>query len=635
MDTHVAQMPAASTVQTASTVEKPILRFLTCGSVDDGKSTLIGRLLYESNQIFDDTLESLENESKVHGTDGDNIDFALLVDGLQAEREQGITIDVAYRYFATPKRKFIVADTPGHEQYTRNMVTGASRSDVAIILIDARKGILRQTRRHSCVVRMLGIGHVILAINKMDLVDYSESRYRQIESAYREFARELGITGVTAIPLSALKGDNLCAPSSAMPWYHGPTLLEHLETVDVAALDKDVPFRMPVQWVCRPDHKFRGYAGSLAAGTVKVGDTVATMPSGRTSKIDRIVTYTGDREEAHAGDAVILTLQDEVDISRGDVLTGDAERPEVSDQFQANIVWMSTKPMLPGRPYVIQQGTQRTNAQISTIKHRLGMDSLEKMSARQLELNDVAVVNISTSRPLVIESYEANKRLGSFILIDRISNETVGAGMIEFGLHRAQNIHWQSINVTKEQRANAKGQKACCLWFTGLSGSGKSTVANALELRLQERGSHTYILDGDNVRHGLNRDLGFTDVDRVENIRRVAEVGRLMTDAGLVTIVSFISPFREERQLAREKFDEGEFLEIFVDTPIEICEQRDPKGLYKKARSGEIENFTGISSPYEAPESPDIHLEGGAMAPDKLADVVIAELIARGYLLDA
>lgn len=404
--------------------------------------------------------------------------------------------------------------------------------------------------------------------------------------------------------------------------------------MDVAALDVSGAFRMPVQWVCRPDHQFRGYAGTLAAGTVKVGDTVAAMPSGRTSTIDRIVTYSGDLEQAQAGSAVILTLANEIDISRGDVLVGDAQRPEVTDQFQANMVWMSAKPMLPGRPYVIQQGTQRTNAQISTIKHRLGMDSLEKMSARQLELNDVAVVNISTSKPLVIESYDTNPRLGSFILIDRISNETVGAGMIEFGLHRAQNIHWQSINVTKEQRSSAKGQKACCLWFTGLSGSGKSTVANALELRLQERGSHTYILDGDNVRHGLNRDLGFTYVDRVENIRRVAEVGRLMTDAGLVTIVSFISPFRAERQLAREKFDEGEFLEIFVDTPIEICEQRDPKGLYKKARAGQIDNFTGISSPYEVPENPDIRLQGGTMSPDQLAELIIKELVERGYILD-
>jgi bifunctional enzyme CysN/CysC len=632
MDLLARHKPDANDVN--QTVEKPILRFLTCGSVDDGKSTLIGRLLYESNQIFDDTLESLESESKVHGTTGEEVDFALLVDGLQAEREQGITIDVAYRYFATPNRKFIVADTPGHEQYTRNMVTGASRSDAAIILVDARKGVLRQTRRHSCVVRMLGIKHVVVAINKMDLVDFSESRFRQIDSAYREFARELGIEGVVTIPLSALRGDNLCARSSAMPWYHGPTLLEHLETVDVAGPDNSLPMRMPVQWVCRPDHKFRGYAGTLTAGSVKVGDTVATMPSGRTSTVDRIVSYNGNLENAEAGDAVVITLADEVDISRGDVICAEANRPEVSDQFQANLVWMSAKPMLPGRPYLIQQGTQRTNAQISTIRHRIGMDTLEKMSARQLELNDVAVVNLSTAKPLVIAPYDEDAKLGSFILIDRITNETVGAGMIEYGLHRAQNIHWQSINVTKEQRANAKGQKPCCLWFTGLSGSGKSTVANALDLKLQERGTHTYILDGDNVRHGLNRDLGFTDVDRVENIRRVAEVGRLMTDAGLVTLVSFISPFRAERELARERFDEGEFLEIFVDTPIEICEQRDPKGLYVKARAGEIENFTGISSPYEAPQKPDIRLDGGHLPPDQLAEQIIKELIKRGYIAE-
>ena len=618
--------------ETAAVGEKPILRFLTCGSVDDGKSTLIGRLLYESNQIFDDTLEALESDSKVHGTTGEAVDFALLVDGLRAEREQGITIDVAYRYFSTPKRKFIVADTPGHEQYTRNMVTGASRSDAAIILIDARKGILRQTRRHSCIVRLLGIKHVILAINKMDLVDYSESRFRQIESAYREFARELGISGVVAIPMSALKGDNLISGSSAMPWYHGPSLLELLETIDVAPLNSDGAMRMPVQWVCRPDHTFRGYAGSLTAGRIKVGDPILAMPSGRSSQIERIVTYNGDVEEAVAGDAVVVSLAEEIDISRGDVICSSDEKPEVSDQFQANIVWMGVKAMLPGRSYIMQQGTQRTNAQISTIKHRVGMDTLQKMSARQLELNDVAVVTISTARPLVIALYEEDPKLGSFILIDRISNETVGAGMIEYGLHRAQNIHWQAINVSKEQRANAKGQKPCCLWFTGLSGSGKSTVANALELRLQERGAHTYILDGDNVRHGLNRDLGFTDVDRVENIRRVAEVGRLMTDAGLLTIVSFISPFRAERQLARERFEDGEFIEVFVDTPLEVCEQRDPKGLYQKARAGEIENFTGISSPYEPPASPGIHLAGGTRSPDELADQIIQELLRLGYI---
>ena len=627
---HLASSEAGS--KPGNVDEAPILRFLTCGSVDDGKSTLIGRLLFEANQIFEDTLQSLERESQVHGTTGDNVDFALLVDGLQAEREQGITIDVAYRYFQTEKRKFIVADTPGHEQYTRNMVTGASRSDAAIILIDARKGVLRQTRRHSCIVRLLGIKHVVVAINKMDLVDFSEDRFRQIDSAYREFARELGLEDVTTIPLSALTGDNLCFPSAAMAWYDGPTLLQYLENVEVAATGADGAFRMPVQWVCRPNLDFRGYAGTICSGSVSVGDEIVVAPSGRPSKIARIVTFDGDRQTAKTGDAVTLTLADEVDIARGDVISAAADRPEVSDQFQANLVWMSAKPLLPGRPYVIQHGAQRTNAQISTIKHSVSMDTLEKISARQLELNDVAVVNLSTTRPLVATPYQENKALGSFILIDRLTNETVGAGMIDYGLRRAQNVHWQSLNVTKEQRAAAKAQKACCLWFTGLSGSGKSTVANALETRLQAMGAHTYLLDGDNVRHGLNRDLGFTDADRVENIRRVAEVGRLMADAGLVTLVSFISPFRAERRLARERFEEGEFLEIFVDTPLEICEQRDVKGLYKKARAGEIANFTGISSPYEEPENADLHLDGATNSPEALADLIVAELIRRGIV---
>jgi len=619
-------------VAAAGRSDRSTLRFITCGSVDDGKSTLIGRLLFETNQIFDDTLEILENDSKVHGTTGEVVDFSLLVDGLKAEREQGITIDVAYRYFSTPKRKFIVADTPGHEQYTRNMVTGASRSDAAIILVDARKGVLRQTRRHSCIVRLLGIKHVIVAINKMDLVKYSENCYRQIEAAFREFARELDISGVVFVPISALMSDNLIDRSSAMPWYKGASLLELLETIDVTPSNSDGAMRMPVQWVCRPDHAFRGYAGTLTSGRIQVGDAIAAMPSGRTSRIDRIVGYDGDLAVAPTGAAVMVSLTEEIDISRGDVICSIEGKPEVSDQFQANIVWMGAKAMLPGRSYIMQQGTQRTNAQIGTIKHRVGMDTLQRMPARQLELNDVAVVNISTARPLVIAPYGEDPKLGSFILIDRITNETVGAGMIEYGLHRAQNIHWQSMNVSKAQRANAKGQKPCCLWFTGLSGSGKSAIANALELRLHERGAHTYILDGDNVRHGLNRDLGFTDADRVENIRRVAEVSRLMTDAGLVAIVSFISPFRAERQIARERFEENEFLEVFVDTPLEVCEHRDPKGLYQKARAGEIQNFTGISSPYEAPTSPDIHLAAGTQSPDELAEQIIQELLRLGTI---
>lgn len=609
------------------------LRVLTCGSAGDGKSTLVGRLLLETSSIHDDTLEALKTETTISSGSDSDLAYASLLDGLAAERDHGMTIEVAYRQFASPKRRFTVADAPGDEQHTRNMISGASRSEAVIIVVDARKGVLRQTRRHSAIIGMFGIDHVILAINKMDLIDYSENRYRQIESTYREFARELGIDGVTAIPLSALKGDNICSRSSAMAWYQGPTLLEQLETIEVNPGDTAAPMRMPVQRVVQHDG-FHGYAGTLTAGSIKVGDLVATMPTGRSSTIERIVTFDGDRETAAAGDAIVLTLADDLDITRGSVICSDKDRPEVSDQFQANIVWLGDSPMLPGRPYIIQQGTERSNAQISTIKHRIGIDTHQEMSARQLKLNDLGVVNLSAAKPLVIAPYAEDKHLGNFLLIDRLTNETVGAGMIDFGLHRAQNIHWQSINVTKEQRAGAKGQQPCCLWFTGLSGSGKSTVANALDLKLQQRGVHTYILDGDNVRHGLNRDLGFTDVDRVENIRRVAEVGRLMTDAGLVTLVSFISPFRAERDLARERFDDGEFLEIFVDTPLQVCEQRDPKGLYVKARAGEIENFTGISSPYEAPETPDIHLAGGTLSAEELADQIISDLIKRGYIED-
>jgi bifunctional enzyme CysN/CysC len=613
--------------------EKPLLRLLTCGSVDDGKSTLIGRLLYDSRLVFDDTLAALESESKTWGTTGGDLDFALLVDGLQAERAQGITIDVAYRYFSTPERKFIVADTPGHEQYTRNMVTGASRSDLAIILVDARKGILKQTRRHSFIVNLLGIRHVVLAINKMDLVGYDEARFDEIVAAYQAFADSIGLTGLTPIPLSALKGDNLTRKSDAMPWYGGPALLEHLERVDVeSAAETGDGMRLSVQWVCRPDQSFRGYAGTVSRGRLRVGDGVVAMPSAHVSTVARILGPDGDIDEAAAGDAVIVTLADEIDVFRGDVLCSAKDRPEVANQFQAHIVWMGSKPLFKGRPYLIRLGAQNGIAQISEIKHSISMDTLEEVAGRKLEMNDIAVCNISTTKPLVIEPYTTSRELGGFVLIDRTTNETVGAGMIQFGLRRAHNIHWQAINISKQQRALIKGQKGCCLWFTGLSGSGKSTIANQLEKHLFELGLHTYILDGDNVRHGLNRDLGFTEADRIENIRRVAEVARLMVDAGLITIVSFISPFRAERQFARERFEAEEFLEVFVDTPLEVCEARDPKGLYRKVRSGEIKNFTGISSPYEPPLEPECHIRSDEAPPQAHVVRLFEQLMKRGVI---
>ena len=614
--------------------EKPILRLLTCGSVDDGKSTLIGRLLYDTKLVFEDTLEALEKESRTYGTTGGELDFALLVDGLAAERAQGITIDVAYRYFSTGRRKFIVADTPGHEQYTRNMVTGASQSELAVILVDARKGVLKQTRRHSFIVHLLGIRHVVLAVNKMDLVGYDKARFDEIAAAYRAFADSIGLAGVAAIPLSALKGENLTRRSAAMAWYAGPTLLDHLETVDVAGAPEAASLRMSVQWVCRPDSGFRGYAGTIASGRMRVGDPVVAMPSARASSIARIVGPDGDLASAGAGDAVIATFAEEIDVGRGDVLVTPTDRPEVADQFAAHIVWMGSKPLFKGRPYLIRLGTQSGLAQVSEIKHALSMDTLEEVASRKLEMNDVAVCNISTTKPLVIEPYARSRELGGFVLIDRTSNETVGAGMIQFGLRRAHNVHWQALNISKQQRALIKGQRGCCLWFTGLSGSGKSTVANLLEKRLYELGLHTYILDGDNVRHGLNRDLGFTEADRIENIRRVAEVARLMVDAGLITIVSFISPFRAERQLARERFDADEFLEVFVDTPLEVCEARDPKGLYRKVRAGEIQNFTGISSPYEPPLAPECHLHGAQDSPEGHVERVFTELAKRGVIAE-
>ena len=612
--------------------QKSILRFMTCGSVDDGKSTLIGRLLYDTKLVFNDTLQDLAQDSKVFGTTEGNLDFALLVDGLQAEREQGITIDVAYRYFSTPNRSFIVADTPGHEQYTRNMATGASHCDLAVILIDARNGIVKQTRRHTYIVNLLGIKHIVLAVNKIDLIDYDQKRYEDIVQSYVKFTKELGVPHVSAIPVSALEGTNLVSRSDQTPWYDGPSLLELLEEVEIDANASSQDPLMPVQWVCRPNLDFRGYAGTLVSGKLRKGDPITVAPSGHSAVISRIVTPSGDVEEATSGDALVLTLDSEIDVARGDVICCPTKRPEVADQFAAHIVWMSTNPMLIGRPYRLNIGTQSTHARISDIKYRVGMKTLEHLASRKLELNDIAFCNITTSKPLVITPYQTNRALGGFILIDRTTNETVCAGMIQFGLRRSHNVHWQALSLSKQQRAIFKGHKGCCLWFTGLSGSGKSTVANQVEKRLFDQGAHTYILDGDNVRHGLCRDLGFTDADRVENIRRVAEVAKLMVDAGLIAVVSFISPFRAERQFARELFAEDEFIEVFIDTPIEVCESRDPKGLYQKARAGELANFTGISSPYEAPLNPECHLNGHLEPPETLAEQVLSSLRKRGVV---
>ncbi len=609
-----------------------LLRFLTCGSVDDGKSTLIGRLLYDSQHVLEDQLAGLKTDSRKFGTTGGEIDLALLVDGLQAEREQGITIDVAFRYFQTARRKFIVADTPGHEQYTRNMATGASVSDLAIILIDARKGVLTQTRRHSCIVHLLGIPEVVVAINKMDLVGNSQARFREIEAEYRAFARQLGLERIVCIPVSALTGDNVILRGEGLAWFDGPTLLEQLERVDVEKGRGETPFRFPVQWVNRPNQNFRGFSGTLAGGRVRPGDEIIVLPSARTTRVERISTYDGDRPEAIAGDAVTLTFTEEVDVSRGDVLAAPGARPEVADQAAAQLIWMAEEPLFPGRPYLIKVGTQWATATVSSLKHKINVDNLDHIAGKELALNEVAQVNLSFSKPLVFDPYAQNRQTGGFILVDRVTFNTVGAGMLQFALRRATNIHWQALSVDKTARAAQKGQQACCLWFTGLSGSGKSTVANLLEKRLLAAGKHTYILDGDNVRHGLNRDLGFTDADRVENIRRVGEVARLMADAGLITIVSFISPFRAERRMARDLFAAGEFLEVFVDTPIEICERRDPKGLYKQARAGRIKNFTGISSAYETPEAAEIRLDGGKATAEDLTEQVMRMLEAKGIV---
>ncbi|GAA0592276.1 sulfate adenylyltransferase subunit CysN [Caenispirillum bisanense] len=613
---------------------KDLLRFITCGSVDDGKSSLIGRLLYDCKLLFEDQLAALEKDSGRFGTTGSGtLDLALLVDGLAAEREQGITIDVAYRFFTTDKRKFIVADTPGHEQYTRNMATGASTAELAVLLVDARKGVLTQTRRHSYIVSLLGIRHVVLAVNKMDLVDWDQETFERIAADYRTFAGRLGIPHVTCVPVSALTGDNVTTPATAaMPWYEGPTLLAHLETVQVASDALARPFRLPVQWVNRPNQDFRGFSGTIVGGSVAPGDRVAVLPSGKTTTVARVVTLDGDLARGIAGQAVTVTLAEEIDVSRGDVIAAADDRPEVADQFAAHVVWMSEQPLLPGRPYILRLGTTSVGAQVTELKHRVDVNTLEKAAGKHLDLNEVGFCNLALDRPVPFDPYAANRDMGGFILVDRLTNATVGCGMIDFALRRASNIHWHVSEVDKAARAALKGQKPCVLWFTGLSGAGKSTVADLVEQELHRLGRHTMLLDGDNVRHGLNKDLGFTDEDRVENIRRVAEVSRLMVSAGLIVLVSFISPFRSERRMARDLLEDGEFLEVFVDAPLEVCERRDPKGLYRKARSGQLPNFTGIGSPYEPPEAPELRLPAGDEAPQALATRVVALLRDRGIV---
>jgi bifunctional enzyme CysN/CysC len=612
---------------------KSLLRFITCGSVDDGKSTLIGRLLYDSKMLFEDQLSAVESDSKKWGTQGGEIDFALLVDGLAAEREQGITIDVAYRFFSTDRRKFIVADTPGHEQYTRNMVTGASTADAAVILIDARKGVLTQTRRHSFLVSLIGIQQVVLAINKMDLVGFDEAVFRRIDAEYRAFAAQIGLTRITSIPMSGLRGDNMTTRSAAMPWYSGPALMEFLETcpIDESRLQHQ-PLRLPVQWVNRPHLDFRGFCGLIAGGQVRPGDRVRVLPSGRESSVARIVGPAGDRERAVAGESVTVTLADEVDVSRGDVITAADAPAEVADQFECQLVWMDDEPLLPGRPYLLKIGARTVNATVTEIKHKVNVNTLEPTAAKTLALNEIGVCNLSLDRAVAFDPYAANRTMGGFILIDRLSNHTVGAGMLQFALRRAHNIHLQPLDVDKVARAELLGQKPVLLWFTGLSGAGKSSIANLVTKKLYALGRATYLLDGDNVRHGLNRDLGFTDADRVENIRRVAEVARLMVDAGLIVLSAFISPFRNERQMARQLLAEGEFIEIHVDVPLDVAEARDVKGLYAKARRGELPHFTGIDSPYEPPEAPELRLPASELTLEQSAERVLALLRERGVL---
>ncbi len=607
---------------------KSLLRFITCGSVDDGKSTLIGRLLYDSKMIFQDQLAQLEADSRKVGTQGQDIDFALLVDGLAAEREQGITIDVAYRFFVTQKRKFIVADTPGHEQYTRNMVTGASTAQLAVILIDARKGVLAQTRRHSYLCHLLGIRNFVLAVNKMDLVGYDQDIFNAIVTDYTAFATGIGITDFTAIPMSGFRGDNIAAHSDNMAWYSGPPLLAHLETME---LDQDTEaaqdFCMPVQWVNRPHSEFRGFSGRIAAGTIKPGDEVRILPSGKTSHVDRIVTFDGDLDAAGAGQSITLTLTDEVDCSRGQIITAAAAPLEVADQFETTLIWMDEKPLIPGRSYYLKMGAQTVSATVAEPKYQINVNTMDHAAAKTLELNAIGVANVTTDRSIPFAPYAENRTLGGFILIDKITNATVGAGLVNFALRRAQNIHWQATDITRDHHAQLKNQTPVVLWMTGLSGSGKSTIANAVELKLAQMNRHTFLLDGDNVRHGLNKDLGFTDADRIENIRRVGEVAKLMTDAGLIVITAFISPFRSEREMVRNMMAPGEFIEVFIDTPLPVAEKRDVKGLYAKARTGQLKNFTGIDSPYEAPETPEIHIDTTQMTIDEAAQIIFEKVM--------
>ncbi|SDW45413.1 sulfate adenylyltransferase subunit CysN [Nitrosomonas oligotropha] len=613
---------------------KSLLRFITCGSVDDGKSTLIGRLLYESKMLFEDQLTQLEADSKKVGTQAGDLDFALLVDGLTAEREQGITIDVAYRFFSTDKRKFIVADTPGHEQYTRNMITGASTADVAIILIDARKGVLTQTRRHSYLVSLIGIRHVVLAINKLDMVGYSEEVFNRIDHDYRVFAKKIGLQNIAAIPMSALKGDNITELSRNTPWYSGDTLMSYLENVQVEdAAEQSGVFRMPVQWVNRPNLDFRGYSGMVVRGSVKPGDAICVLPSGRESHVARIVTQEGDLETAISGQSITLTLTDEIDISRGDVLATTDSPPGVANQFEATVVWMTDEAMLPGRPYLMKIGTKTVTANVSTVKHKVNVNTLEQVAATRLELNEIGVCNLSTDQLIAFDPYSEDRDTGGFIMIDRLTNNTVGAGMLHSALRQSRdNSQWQNIDVNKQAHAAIKGQKPFIIWFTGLSGSGKSTIAILLERKLYSLGKHTYLLDGDAIRHGLNKDLGFTDADRIENVRRTAEVAKLMVDAGQIVLVSMISPFSAEREMARELVAQGEFFEVFVDVPIQAAEERDPKGLYKKARSGELKDFTGLDSPYEAPENPEVRIDTTTQTPEQAVEHIINYLLGIGVL---
>ena len=611
---------------------KSLLRFITCGSVDDGKSTLIGRLLYESHLVFEDHLAALEADSKRFGTQGGDLDFALLVDGLAAEREQGITIDVAYRFFSTERRKFIVADTPGHEQYTRNMVTGASTAELAVILVDARKGVITQTRRHSFLVTLLGIERIVLAINKLDLVDYSEDVFERIQAEYRAFATEIGMAEIVCIPISALRGDNVTEHSSNMAWYTGPSLIDHLETVEIGDTLQDDPFRMPVQWVNRANSEFRGFSGTIVGGSVRPGDTVHALPSGISSTVASISTFDGELTEAVAGQSVTIVLTDEIDVSRGSVLCSDDQRAEIADQFEAHVIWMHDTLMQPGRQYSLKLGAVTAGLTISPPKYKVDVNTLEHLAARTLSLNEIGVCTISTDRPIPFDPYASNRDMGGFIIVDRLTNATVGAGLIHFALRRSTNVHWQALDVTPEARSALKGHQPGVVWMTGLSGAGKSTIANQLEQRLHALGTHTFLLDGDNVRHGLNRDLGFTEADRIENVRRIGEVSRLMIDAGLVVLVSFISPFRAERELARGLIGDGRFCEVFVDAPIEVAEARDPKGLYAKARSGLLPNFTGVDSPYEPPLDPELRVDTTTTSPGDAAAAIVDQLRAMGII---